>query len=338
MDNLRKEVGAYLESMLGASVQTRISLLKLPFHIKDAYQPVEVRLGLGSLADLELLLLVPRESRYPGVIALNKHLDQIRKATDATIVLAFASLSAHERRSLIGHRINFIQPRYQMFIPEIAIDLRERFRQRKPVLSEAALLPATQAVLLQSLYGGWASHDVFSSVDILGEYTYSRVTLGKVLEQLQALGLLVPVADRVNINRYEFKASAPEIFSQARQYFRSPVKRRVFIDSTLQLGNGVFLAGEAALAEYTLLAAPGRPVYGMTRKVFSRLEGEVFRVTEDVDQIRAEVEVWSYAGLPNEANLADKASLLLSLEENPDERIQMALDEIRESIHWLSGD
>ncbi|MGS8551701.1 hypothetical protein, partial [Salmonella enterica] len=87
---------------------------------------------------------------------------------------------------------------------------------------------------------------------------------------------------------YSFGAPPAEVFKNVRRFMRSPVKRKVAIDRVLHTGNGVFLAGETALAKCTMLAGPVQPIFGMTKKQFDTLVDEqAFKVTDSVDETRA---------------------------------------------------
>ncbi|QVM90647.1 hypothetical protein JYG34_21980 [Pseudomonas entomophila] len=124
-----------------------------------------------------------------------------------------------------------------------------------------------------------------------------------------------------------FSASTPELFKQARPYLRSPVKRKVAISAELPLGHGIFLAGETARANQTLLAAPAQPVYGMTkRRLDALLADGSLHPSQSMDDT-----------LDTSSNRADAASLFLSLDNSQDECVQMALDELRERVEWLGS-
>ena len=77
------------------------------------------------------LVLQPLDDKYLGAATLGMHISQIRKFTDKVVVYACPALSAPERRSLINGYINFIPPGYQLFVPELAMDLRESVRARR---------------------------------------------------------------------------------------------------------------------------------------------------------------------------------------------------------------
>jgi|LNAP01.1.fsa_nt_gb hypothetical protein len=343
MPVLRDDIRLYLETTLGVDAQLRAaSDLKLPQYIKDAYKLANLVLLVGGKykqSKLSMVLLLPTDDEYPGAVTLGKHIAQVQKLTDKVVVYACQSLSVSERRSLIANHINFIQPGYQLFIPELAMDLRESVRTRRNEGEVSALLPAAQAMVLARLYEGWDSDTVFTSNAILGDFKYSRVTLAKVIDQLLKLSIVQPAQSLGFKNFYSFDALPPELFKKARHFMRSPVKRRVAIDRVLHARNGVFLAGETALAKCTMLASPAKPVFGMTKKQFDTMVLEQkLKVTDAVDEIRAWVEIWAYRSLAEDKSIADEASLLLSLEDNPDERVQQALDDLKEDISWLKSE
>ena len=343
MPILKDDVRVYVESTLDVDAQISPAPgLKVPHYIRDAYKLVNMVLLTGQKSrqsKLSMTLLLPVDDEYPGAVTLGKHIAQIRKATDNVVVYVCKSLSVPERRSLIANHINFIQPGYQMFIPELAMDLRESGRTRRNEDEVSALLPAAQAMLLGRLYEGWSSDTIFTSNGIMDGFNYSRVTLAKVIDQLLKLRIIHPAQSRGFKNCYSIGGTPAEVFKSARHLMRSPVKRKVAIDRVLRTGNGVFAAGETALAKYTMLADPAQPVFGMTKKKFDTMvEEQAFKVAVSIDETRAWVEIWAHRSLKEEVKIADEASLLLSLEDNPDERIQQALDHLKESIAWLRSE
>ncbi|MNJ36233.1 hypothetical protein D3C77_310130 [compost metagenome] len=288
---------------------------------------------------LTMMLLVSKdEAAYPGIVKLQKHVEQVRKVTDQVIAYVCRSLTIQDRRSLITHQVNFIQPGFQIFIPEIALILRESFRQRREQIEVSALLPAAQAMLLSCLYGGKTKEANFSPKDLLGDLNYSRVTLWKAMDQLTSMEIISPIPSDLHIKTYTFNGSPAEVFRKAKQYLRSPVKKRIGITRNRFPGAlETFLASESALAKYTMLAEPKQAVWGMTKRVFNKmLELEAFEVAESLDAIEEWVEIWAYPSLNERNYIADAASLFLSLEDNPDERIQIALDELKEQVKWLA--
>jgi len=336
MSMLLSEAQRYLDRTLGVHTHAIPADIRLPFSIKDAFEFFDLSIPLRQHPSLNVLLMVEVEQAYAGIVKLDKTLTVVREATDQPVVYVCNALTAVERRSLINHQINFIQAGYQVFLPAIGMDLREHYRQRKHPDELESLTPAAQATLIERLYDGWSENERFTSNAIMGYQNYSRVTLSKVVSQLQAAGLIEPVQSENFVNTWVFKGDPSAIYNRARPYLRSPVRRRVGITGKLQLDRYVFRAGESALSRYSMLADPDIPVYGMTKpQLDAYLRLNTFSLTTHIDEIRAWVEVWTYENVNHRDNSADEASLLLSLEENPDERIQIALEELKERVDWL---
>lgn len=339
MPNLQDDAKAYIESVLGVTAHLTPALLKAPYMTRESYKVYDLSISMGNNSALNMMLLISRdEAEYPGIVKLKKHIELVRKATYHAVVYVCWSLSIQDRRSLISHQVNFIQPGFQMFIPELALDLRESFRQRRQQREVAALLPAAQAMLLSCLYAGKTDEAYFTTNALLNDLGYSRVTLSKAVEQLTLLDVITPAKSDLPWKTYAFNGSPAEVFRKARQHLRSPVRKKVGITrNTIPMAPGVCLAGETALARYTMLAEPKQAVWGMTRNVFKdMLAHRAFEVIESVDAIEEWVEIWAYPSLTERNYIADAASLYLSLEDNHDERIQIALDELKEQVGWLA--
>ncbi|MNO98305.1 hypothetical protein D3C76_900500 [compost metagenome] len=312
-------------------------MLRASFHIQDTYRIFELTIPLMHASTLTMVLLVPNGDEYPGIVKLEKHLDQLRKVTNQVLVYVCEFLTPYERRSLIAHQLNFIQPSVQMFIPELALDLRERFRQRRAQREVTALFPAAQAMLLSCLYSEKTNEAYLTTNELLGDLPYSRVTLSKAVAQLASLSLIAPTLSKLPRQTYVFDGQPEEVYNKARHHLRSPVRKKIGITRNKRpMAPGVFMAGETALAIYTMLAEPQQPVWGMTRQVFKEmLELNAFEVMTATDLIEEWIEIWAYPSLTTESRLADGASLLLSLEATSDERVQIALDELRGKLMWM---
>lgn len=337
MPDLQDEAKTYIESALGVKAHLTPMPLRVPYTIRDSYKTYELRMSIGKSSAFTIMLLCD-EVAYPGIVSLQKHIELVHKVTNQVVVYVCRSLSIQERRSLITHQVNFIQPRFQMFIPEMALDLRESFRLRREQSEVSALFPAAQAMLLSCLYAGKTYEAYFRTNALLGDLNYSRVTLSKAVEQLTSLEVITPAKSELHWKTYAFNGTPAEVFRKAKQYLRSPVRKRIGITrNTLPMATDVCLAGETALAKYTMLAEPKQAVWGMTKKVFNdMLALDAFEVIDSLDEIEEWVEIWAYPSLTLRHSIADVASLYLSLEENPDERIQTALDELKQQFNWLA--
>ena len=334
MKKIQQQIQGYLEDVLGLKASPgKNANLNVPFFIKDAYDLISMQLTLTEKQALDVLLVVQKEEAYPGIVALRKHLNQIQKVACEPLVYVNSALSASDRKSLIRHHVNFLQPPTQLFIPELALDIREAYRQKRAIIAADNLFPAAQAVLIACFNRGWSVSTPYTSSQIAQGFDYSRVTLSKVIDQLIDKDLLVKGE---KARTYCFKESVSSVFKKAIPFFKSPVKRVIFTSTEPDVGDGIFRAGETALAKYSMLAEPSIPVYALTQEHFStqRKQG-LLPETGSIDQIAAAVEIWTYPNPLVNAEIADPLSLFLSLRDNKDERIQIALDEMMGDILWL---
>ena len=127
-----------------------------------------------------------------------------------------------------------------------------------------------------------------------------------------------------------------ELWEKAKPYLRTPVQKRLWTydKRILQVGD-TRLAGETALAQLTMLNEPPQTVIALTTEQVQTAKqlGIFFEPKALADGVA--VEVWRYlpSMKPNEKT-ADSLSLWLSLKDKPDDRIQLALDDLEEKFLW----
>lgn len=334
MKKILQQIQSYVQDILGIKASiVRSTNLQVPFFIKDTYELVSMQLTLTEKHAYDVLLIVQKEDAYPGIVSLRRHLNQIHKVTSEPLVYVNNALTAADRKRLISHHVNFIQPHLQLFIPELALDMREVYRQQRTNLAVDKFFPATQAVLIACFNRGWSTTKAYTSSQIAQGLDYSRVTLSKVIDQLIAKDILIRGE---KARTYHFNEPVRSVFEKAIPHLKSPVKRVIFTNAKLEVGKGVFWAGETALAQYSMLAEPSKPTYALTQESFSKLlkQGLVSE-TESIDEINATIELWTYPNPMAEAEIADPLSLFLSLKDNTDERIHIALEEMMGEVTWL---
>ncbi|WP_019212329.1 hypothetical protein [Yersinia massiliensis] len=334
------ELGEYIESILGFRTKLTKVKLNVPFSVQEVFRFYKLEIDIPGDSPITLLAALQNDDDYPGIVTLRKRLSAIEKTTDLVVVYVSNGISSVERRSLINHHINFIAVRKQFFIPELAMDLREAFRIRKNNIHEECYFsPATQAMLIQLLFDESASRPdvLYTAEKLMGSYKYSRVTLSKAISELRKSKLLILTSDKsFSTRHYALKYSRSKTFEIALQLMRSPVKKTVWINKIPPLGDGIYYAGDTALGEYTMLAPSPKPVFAMTQKVFSSLVNSgIFDEMTHIDWAKATVEIWSYRSPKVTRHIVDEISLYLTLKDDKDERVQLALSELKEDYPWM---
>ena len=130
-----------------------------------------------------ILLVVPKSEDAKNPTGLSKQLGAIQRHFEGTLVLVLDHLSAYQRSRLIEGSAAFIVPGNQLFIPQLAMDLREHFRRRRD-FAEDQLSPASQALFLRHLN----LRDVENArpSDLAEILRYSAMSIGRAFEELEA--------------------------------------------------------------------------------------------------------------------------------------------------------
>ncbi len=278
----------------------------------------------GELLGLDILFVF---ADHKAVSALTKQISILHSQWPGHVAYVFSYVDAKTRQRLIEARVPFVVPGNQMFLPMVAVDLRERFR---PAPVEGPLTPSAQVVLLFLLENYQSGVD--TAAKLARHFGYSNMTVGRALDQLEARSLigLSRMANERRISMDDPRA----VWEKAQPFLRSPVQKRFWFDCPASgLIDGA-AAGLTALSVYSSIAAPPVAIVAASRREADRL----FQSCEDVpmrDDAQTELEVWSYSPrLLCDGRAVDRLSLYLSLRDDHDERVQKALSELLRGLQW----
>lgn len=324
-------VRRYLQEVLGIAtpdlkVWARVE--ELPYFLRDAFEFFELELARKSV-----VLAMERQDRKPSSRDLRTWFDKLEDMAGQPVVYVTGTMASYERRRLIELKIPFIVPGNQLYLPDLGLDLREHFRQ--PLRAAAATLsPSAQAMLITALLRQpWQLDWQPSAIaEALG---YTPMTLSRAVKELIATGLATShTVGRIRWLRTE--QPPQQIWEQAEPLLRSPVRRTAWLAPDTRIAAAPRpLAGLSALARYTMLAEPSHSVFAVSAADWkTALHAGIEELPEPVSGA-SEWQLWSYgpALLPG-ATTVDPLSLALSLRDNPDERIQLALDELKGQRPW----
>ncbi|CAN0500253.1 unnamed protein product, partial [Scytosiphon promiscuus] len=207
-----------------------------------------------------ILLVVPKSEDAKNPTGLSKQLGAIQRHFEGILVLVLDHLSAYQRSRLIEESAAFIVPGNQLFIPQLAMDLREHFRRRRD-FSEDQLSPASQALFLRHLN----LRDVENArpSDLAEILRYSAMSIGRAFEELEA-SELAHVEARGRSKHIQFSEAPRELFEAAALRLRSPVKVEHWFRAP-SLPKGFYgsplpeylpIGGESALSERSTMSRP----------------------------------------------------------------------------------
>jgi len=326
---LATAVRHYLHDILGVTlpdVKPWARARELPYFLNDVLEFKEL-----DLLKQPILLALSRGEKRPLLSDVRTWVEKVRAIADRPVVYVTDALASYERRRLIEHKVPFIVPGNQLYLPDLGLDLREYFRQRAPT-GEEALSPSAQAMLISTLLRPTWAADWRPSEAALG---YTAMTLSRVVKELTSTGLAT--AYTVGRTRWLRTDLSPgQLWEQAMPRLRTPVKRSLWVvDAPIGMDPSLRLAGQSALALHSMLVEPKYPVHALGPVDWKRaVEAGVREAPEPVAGAR-EWQLWSYSpALVPDSVTVDPLSLILSLQQVPDDRIQIALDELKAKLPW----
>lgn len=327
MKDIAPRIKQYLWATLGIQIPLRPwqKSRSFPNYLRERYHFFRTEI-MGT----ECLLVVDagHGEQPPGVVG--RQLEQIRSRSGMEAVYASQAIASYNRQRLIERKIPFIVPGNQMYLPMLGIDLREhlkRIREKRTMFS-----PSTQVLVLHVL---WKKAAVtITPAGMAERLGYSAMTLTRAFDELEAAG----IGEQTTLGKerqLRFVETGRRLWEEALPYLGSPARRRLFAAAGAPLG-GCMLAGQSALARYSMLAEPKVTVCAFSAEEWkARVDGGGVSEIPLPEPDGYEIELWRY---PPEQfaqeGVVDRLSLYLSLRDVNDERVQAALDELLAGMKW----
>ncbi|MBX3180335.1 MAG: hypothetical protein KF886_23540 [Candidatus Hydrogenedentes bacterium] len=325
LDELKSYLAATLEARPEIHPLAKNSLAALPLYLTTELEIRQLNLFgenvLVALADFHGKLDLAR---------LAKQREAIQTKLGATVVLVLPQIKSYERRRLIQKQVPFIVPHRQMYMPMLLTDLRERFPARTNGEMKTMSWVA-QVVVLRHLL----SHDITERplAHIAGILGYTPMAISQAVDELVSLEL----CERIRVGREKrirFRATPPELWRTALPYMRAPVKKTLLASELDEQIKTSFRAGLTALSKRTDILSNELLTVAMSEVEFrkAREQGRI-EITELEEDARAIIETWAYSPRALAIGAAvDPLSLFLCFREDPDERVQAALEQLIEVI------
>jgi DNA-binding MarR family transcriptional regulator len=272
----------YIESTLHRATRIGAAIpLIPPREIASRYALFEASIGGHSCA-----LALPHSAATPDQVAHNINLFG-RELGKLTIYTPTEMTSA-DRSRLIQRSVPFVVPGNQIYIPELALDLRETFR-RPITVYKAGLSPVSQAVLFHVALAG---ADETTPSQIASGLDYTPMSVGRALDELAARGL--GKVERRGREKVFLLSNRREVIKDARPLLLPPF-RGVYAVRFRQRRPKMLQAGETALATLAgiridapltfAIPSPGRTEYFNQHGIED---------IGDIDAADALIETWRY--------------------------------------------
>ncbi len=329
MNTIDKTI-SYISINLGISCQVdALSLSNLPFYLQDSYRFYQTR-----LLELPCLLVWARESNASPA-NIEKHCQAIRSVwSEGEVVYLTEAMTSQNRGRLIQYKVSFIVPGNQMYLPVLGIDLREHFRKLRGVKkSEMSLTPTAQLVVLWELLK--ESIQGMNSAQMAERLNCTRAAAARAYDELACFDWAIVEKPGGNQKTLVIEPKGQSLWRLVNEHLQNPVRKVRWILNKHDTLPAV-VAGESALAKYTLMSEPKYPVYAIAANEWKGIQ-ETLQLEELTypEPGCFALQTWRYTpDLFAEDHCVDRLSLFLSLRQESDPRIRIASDELLEQIRW----
>jgi len=326
--NATPTLAKYIEELTGAlpviAPVPKKSLAALPLYLTSGFS-----LHRLELFGRTILIAVVTNPAKPDLSQLAKHRESLATKLGHDVALVFSTLKSYERRRLIEKKIPFIVPGRQLYLPTLLIDLRESFPVGLRTHSETVGWVAQMIILRHLLFRDIVDRPLSTVALTLG---YTAMAISQAVDELVALKL----CERRQHGRSKaihFDDAQAALWRKALPFMRSPVKKRYFVRQLDAKRRRNLRAGMTALADLTNLQADATKTVAMSakevRNAIAADELNRCALEEDADTI---VQSWAYDPLRLSAGPAvDQLSLYLSLKDDPDDRVHIAIEQLVEN-------
>lgn len=329
LDALGEAAEAYVQNAFGMRMDLEpVAGAGLPHFLLDRY-----RLWRGQLNGEPALLVAMRAPGQGATTDFITHRELLRRQLGIRLVLLLLEhVPAIIRRQMVERQIGFLAPDAQLYVPEALLDLRERTPTRAPTANEQ-FGPTTQVLILASLLGE-DLNDV-NLTQLAERFQVAIMSMSRTLDELEAL----QIAKARHVGRQrrlQLVVRDRELWQAVEGRLQSPVRKVRTVRGNLP-DDVAPLAGESALAHYTMLAEPRFPHRAIPAARWKHLQQSLgLRVGfEFDDDDRAELETWSYdPRVLAQEPVVDRLSLHLSMRHAPDERVAQAAQQLLEPFGW----
>ena len=308
----------YINKVLGIKVvYVNANLGHYPNFISTRY-----RLRMVSLEGQKAIFLYPK-TELEQIETLKKHINRVQTNENLPVVLILNELTFRQREYLIREKIPFVVDGRQIYLPFMAVYLQERYNAEKQPRKE--LLPSAQMLFLRFLYLGAQELPMSQAAKDLNLTSMSISRASKQLVEMKLLNVR-----RDGVQKILFADETPELlFQKAKGKLLNPVKRTVYVTEGL-IGTELLKSGYSALAEYSMLNMPN--VQCFASDSISKWQKNTTNTLQD-SKTQVAVELWRYDPKKlSDVKAVDVLSLALSLEDDQDERVEEAVEDMLRNL------
>lgn len=310
----------YIMATLGCNIQKEsfTAPLEMPQYLLNNYVYQKY-----NIENLQCLFVEPVEFSLP---AYKKQYQKIRQLTKLQTVLQLKSITRYQREKLIKEHIPFVVENSQIYLPFLAISLTEKFQEITEIDKFA---PITQLIFLYLFYNS----EKITATNLAAKTGYTTMSVTRAYKALVDCGLYNVETD--GLRKYIVpNYHGGELLKNAEKFFINPIEKVIYVSKNISMA-GYLASGIYALSKKTMLSATEQDqCYAISR----RMRFDVRNFSTKASFLFGDavvIEKWCYnPDILADGDAVDDISLILTLKDNNDERVQMEIEHLRSKYGW----
>ena len=278
---------------------------------------------LANGTQFEIMALKPDAQQSPTPRQISVHAASVSRQMDGIpVVFASRRIVSYNRLRLVERRIPFIVPQKQIYLPFLNMALSDT--QDQTVKEYDALGIPAQMLLIAYLN---RPHDGIAIDEAAALIGYTRVSIMKAFDELEYFNFAH--RDR-RTHRLVFRTDRRTLFDDARRVMKNPRRRIVHLNELPQ-GLAVVDSGTCELARFSMLSPPDYHEVAALSSDYGKCEKPKIVPKDDA---RYRLELWHHPPAFLFKDRIDPLSLVLSLSQETDERVQGEIEDVLEAFKW----
>ena len=288
--------------------------------------PALFQLYQGAIEQLPCAFAVDRQTMHLTPGQIKKHILFLSEKFQIPFVYVGPLTDAHATERMIAARTPFIAPGKSLYLPFAGIALSRN--NKTPVIQKDHLGYCAQLILLGVLLKKIPQPSGIA--DILRVVPFGPSSIHTAFHELEHFKLgnesTLP-GSRAKIFRFDL--TGEELWNKAQDVLFNPCKRTVGLVAPPP-ENSATIAGADALAQISMLNEQSPTVLAMELAEFRKHPVEIV----PLESAEIKLQLWLYNPCIFGKDRIDLLSLALSLKNDPDERVQIALESAMKEFSW----
>lgn len=311
-----------LEQVFGNVLEEyKVTKMSLPLYLQDDRQILTVSIAGHAFHIVRFMTL----NRF-NINTLKKQLIKYREYMGINVGYGFSRVTTYQRKSLVEHGIPFVAENGQIYLPFIGAYFEQCSNNESYVTEQ--FTPAAQMLFLLFLY----RNNSYTKSEAATALKISAMSITRASKQLLELGLITEEKNGTEVRMRICCEDRDEYYQLGENYLINPVQNTLYREN-VRVDPNTPAAGEYALyREYSLGNADY--VEYAVYKDCPRIEKWTSVEPSLYDYFNiCKYQLWKYdPRLFANNDTVDPVSLICSLKDSDDERIQMCLAEVKKEI------